>query len=69
MKNNLVFVGGGSGGHVMPAITLIKKLKEDDSFLISYIGGRSGIERELISKLSIPYFPIYTGKLRRYLSL
>jgi UDP-N-acetylglucosamine--N-acetylmuramyl-(pentapeptide) pyrophosphoryl-undecaprenol N-acetylglucosamine transferase len=68
-KNNIVFVGGGSGGHVMPAITLIKKLKEDDSFLISYIGGRSGIERELISKLSIPYFPIYTGKLRRYLSL
>lgn len=68
-SKNIVFVGGGSGGHVMPAITLIKKLKEDDSFLISYIGGRSGIERELITKLSIPYFPIYTGKLRRYLSL
>ncbi len=68
-KNNIVFVGGGSGGHVMPAITLIKKLKEDDSFSISYIGGRAGIERELISKLSIPYYPIFTGKLRRYLSL
>jgi UDP-N-acetylglucosamine--N-acetylmuramyl-(pentapeptide) pyrophosphoryl-undecaprenol N-acetylglucosamine transferase len=65
----IVFTGGGSGGHVMPAITLIKKLKENSNWDISYIGGRNGIERSLISEYDIPYKPVFTGKLRRYFSL
>ena len=64
----IVFTGGGSGGHVMPAVTLIKKLKENPKWEISYIGGRNGIERSLISEYEIPYHPIFTGKLRRYFS-
>ena len=66
---NIVFTGGGSGGHVMPAITLIKKLKCDSKWKISYIGGRNSIERSLISEYEVPYKPIFTGKLRRYFSL
>ncbi len=69
MKKIIIFVGGGSGGHVMPAITLINKLKEDKTISLYYIGGIKGIERELINKAGIYYFPISTGKLRRYLSL
>ncbi|WP_164848466.1 UDP-N-acetylglucosamine--N-acetylmuramyl-(pentapeptide) pyrophosphoryl-undecaprenol N-acetylglucosamine transferase [Halobacteriovorax sp. HLS] len=64
----IVFTGGGSGGHVMPAITLIKKLKESGNWDISYIGGKNGIERSLISEFDIPYKAIFTGKLRRYFS-
>ncbi len=69
MKKNIIFVGGGSGGHVMPALTLINKLKTNHSFTLYYIGGKKGIEREVIQKTGIPYLPISTGKLRRYLSL
>jgi UDP-N-acetylglucosamine--N-acetylmuramyl-(pentapeptide) pyrophosphoryl-undecaprenol N-acetylglucosamine transferase len=68
VKKNIIFVGGGSGGHVMPALTLITKLKTDQSFTLYYIGGKKGIEKEVIQKTGIPYFPISTGKLRRYLS-
>lgn len=64
----IVFTGGGSGGHVMPAITLIKKLKELGKWDISYIGGKNGIERSLIAEFDIPYKAISTGKLRRYFS-
>lgn len=65
----VIFTGGGSGGHVMPAITLIKELLEDESITISYIGGRDSIEKSLVSDFNIKYFPIFTGKLRRYFSV
>jgi len=66
---NIIFTGGGSGGHVMPAITLIKELIKENDLNISYIGGRDSIERNLISEFDIKYFPIFTGKLRRYISI
>ncbi|PIK14763.1 UDP-N-acetylglucosamine--N-acetylmuramyl-(pentapeptide) pyrophosphoryl-undecaprenol N-acetylglucosamine transferase [Halobacteriovorax sp. JY17] len=65
----IIFTGGGSGGHVMPAITLLKELINDENYSIYYIGGRNSIERNLISEFNIKYVPIFTGKLRRYLSL
>ena len=51
---------------MVPAITLINELKGKHE--IHYVGGRKGIERELISNLHIAYHPIFTGKLRRYFS-
>ncbi|MEI8347016.1 MAG: glycosyltransferase, partial [Pseudomonadota bacterium] len=66
-EKNIIFTGGGSGGHVMPAITLIQELKKDSSNHLFYIGGK-GIEKELIDPLKIPYRTISTGKLRRYFS-
>ncbi len=65
----VIFTGGGSGGHVMPAITLIKELKQYENLSLFYIGSRKGIERSLLPVLVDRYHPIYTGKLRRYLSL
>ena len=69
-KKVIVFTGGGSGGHVIPAITLIKNLRSDfPSVSIRYIGGINGIESQLIRNVGVPYKAIYTGKLRRYFSV
>lgn len=65
---NIIFTGGGSGGHVIPGATLIKKLKTNPQNRLFYIGDRNGIEHEIISTLDIPFYSIKTGKLRRYLS-
>ncbi len=64
----IVFTGGGSGGHTMPAVAVAKRLK--DRFEIYYIGSRSGIESEIVKRElpTIPYKKIATGKLRRYFS-
>ena len=62
----IVFTGGGSGGHVVPALTLIKRLC--GSYNIVYIGSIRGIERRLVDGIGLEYRPIPTGKLRRYLS-
>lgn len=68
-KKVIIFTGGGSGGHVIPGITLIKDIqKKYPDYAIKYIGGRKGIEKKLIKEIKIPYISIFTGKLRRYFS-
>ena len=64
----IILTGGGTAGHVIPNIALMPKLKAL-GYEIYYIGSKKGMERELIEKENIPYFPISSGKLRRYLSI
>ena len=61
----IVLTGGGTAGHVTPNIALLPILKER-GYEIHYIGSKDGIEKKLIEALSIPYYPISSGKLRRY---
>jgi UDP-N-acetylglucosamine--N-acetylmuramyl-(pentapeptide) pyrophosphoryl-undecaprenol N-acetylglucosamine transferase len=63
----IVLTGGGTAGHVMPNLALLPKLREQE-WEILYIGSVDGIERELIEEQQIPYYPVATGKFRRYFS-
>ncbi len=64
-----IFCGGGSGGHVMPALTLYKHLEKNmvEADFVA-IGSEQGIERDIFEKQGLRYYPISTGKLRRYFS-
>lgn len=64
----IVLTGGGTAGHVTPNLALIPSLKKN-GWDIQYIGSYNGIEKELVQKENIPYHPIASGKLRRYLSV
>jgi UDP-N-acetylglucosamine--N-acetylmuramyl-(pentapeptide) pyrophosphoryl-undecaprenol N-acetylglucosamine transferase len=66
-KKNIIFTGGGSGGHVIPALTLCKQCMKHD-VNIFYIGSHEGVEKKIIKKEGITYKAISTGKLRRYFS-
>lgn len=68
MIKTIFFTGGGSGGHVMPALTLVRQIQSRGNFDIHYIGGYQSIERDLVKDYQLVYHPIHTGKLRRYLS-
>jgi len=57
--------GGGSAGHVTPNLALVPKLKML-GYEIEYIGTKEGIERKIIEGEHIKYYPISSGKLRRY---
>ena len=63
----IVLTGGGTAGHVTPNLALIPALKSR-GFAIEYIGAHTGMERELVTAVAIPYHGISAGKLRRYLS-
>lgn len=64
-QKHIVFTGGGTLGHVMPNLPLIKAYREK-GWKVSYIGSKKGEERAKVESLGIPYYPIRTGKLRRY---
>jgi len=70
MKKDLkiVLTGGGTAGHIMPILYLAKLLKKNKNNKIYFIGEKQELAKELISKFEIPYYSIYAGKMRRYLS-
>jgi UDP-N-acetylglucosamine--N-acetylmuramyl-(pentapeptide) pyrophosphoryl-undecaprenol N-acetylglucosamine transferase len=70
----IIVTGGGTGGHVSPAVAVITRLRERSTaegwpLELLFIGSVAGIERRTMAGLDVPYVPIRTGKLRRYLSL
>jgi len=63
----IVCAGGGTGGHTLPVLAVIKALERKESNVkIIFIGSRFGIESRLVPKLGIKYYGISTGKFRRY---
>ncbi|GMX66602.1 undecaprenyldiphospho-muramoylpentapeptide beta-N-acetylglucosaminyltransferase [Paenibacillus elgii] len=64
----IVFTGGGSAGHVTPNIALMNKLQQL-GWEVCYIGSATGIEKDIIEREGVPYYPISSGKLRRYFDL
>jgi len=69
MAECIVFTGGGTAGHVFPALAVLDELAPRWSGRVVWIGSSSGMEREILRRRAIPYYAIPTGKLRRYFSL
>lgn len=68
-EKRILFTGGGTAGHVIVNLALIPYFQKA-GWAIDYIGSKAGIERKLIEEIEgVTYYPIATGKLRRYLSL
>ena len=68
MPRRAVVTGGGSAGHVVPALPVIEALLAD-GWEVSYIGSPTGLEERLVAPLGIAYDSVRSGKLRRYFSL
>ncbi len=69
MKDDIVFTGGGTAGHVFPGIAVIQALKRlSEDISIIWIGSTTGMERGLIVSYDIRFYGIPAGKLRRYFS-
>jgi UDP-N-acetylglucosamine--N-acetylmuramyl-(pentapeptide) pyrophosphoryl-undecaprenol N-acetylglucosamine transferase len=69
MADCIVFTGGGTAGHVFPALAVLDALSEHHRSRVVWIGSSSGMEREILNRRGIPYYGIPSGKLRRYFSL
>ena len=66
----LAITGGGTGGHVLPALAVMDELRRRGALAdLIWIGSRDGVERQAAEKAGIRFVSIPTGKLRRYLSL
>ncbi len=64
-----MLVGGGSGGHIVPNLAIVTELLSNHKKLeVFYIGSRLPLDRELVEQAKLPFYPIFTGKFRRYFS-
>lgn len=70
LKQTIILTGGGTAGHVSLNEAIIPSLQQQ-GYEVHYIGSHDGIEKELITTNfpHIPYYPIASGKLRRYFSM
>jgi UDP-N-acetylglucosamine--N-acetylmuramyl-(pentapeptide) pyrophosphoryl-undecaprenol N-acetylglucosamine transferase len=67
---NIVVSGGGTGGHIYPALALIREIKKetkDAKFL--YIGTEKGLESKLVTMENIPFKSIHITGFKRKVSL
>ncbi len=66
----ILFTGGGTGGHVNPALAIAETVKKHDPKAeIAFVGTPKGIENKLVSKAGYPIHHINIQGLRRSLSL
>ena len=64
----VVFTGGGTAGHVLPAVPVMRALRQRGVEVV-FIGGADGLESRYLEGLEdVRYFGIASGKLRRYWS-
>lgn len=72
----MLVTGGGTGGHVSPALAVIQMLRviasESGGAAFSpvflYVGSAAGVEKRLAAEQNILFVGVQTGKLRRYAS-
>ncbi|GGN96491.1 undecaprenyldiphospho-muramoylpentapeptide beta-N-acetylglucosaminyltransferase [Saccharibacillus kuerlensis] len=65
----VVLTGGGTGGHIYPALAIAEQLKADrpdTEFL--YIGGKRGLENSIVPETQIPFETLDITGFRRSLS-
>ena len=51
----VIMTGGGTGGHIYPAIAIARKIQElDPNAEILFVGTRRGLEKDLVPKNGYP---------------
>lgn len=74
MNIKLLITGGGTGGHVSPALATIQAVqaraaKADWTPVFRYVGSKQGVEQGLAEAAGIPFVGVASGKLRRAASV
>ena len=71
----VVFTGGGTGGHIFPIVAIIREMREiyerEDLrlFYLGPAGPKDDYALTLLSQENVTIKKIWAGKLRRYFSL
>lgn len=66
----LMISGGGTGGHIYPALALIKRLQERHLLdEVMYVGTEKGLEARIVRQAGIPFETVEVQGFRRKLTL
>ena len=65
----VLMTGGGTGGHVNPALAIADTIRKNDpDAVIAYVGTKKGIENKLVPKAGYPLYYVEVQGLRRSFS-
>lgn len=65
----IIVSGGGTGGHIYPAITIIRTLqKKIDNLEVLYVGTSAGLEADIVPKEGLPFATVDLQGFKRSLS-
>ena len=65
----VLITGGGTGGHVNPALAIANTIKQNDpDSVIAYVGTKRGIENKLVPKAGYPMYYVDVKGIKRSLS-
>ncbi|MGV3489292.1 MAG: undecaprenyldiphospho-muramoylpentapeptide beta-N-acetylglucosaminyltransferase [Tuberibacillus sp.] len=67
---NIMISGGGTGGHIYPALALIHEIqKQRPNAAFLYVGARNGLEQKLVLRDNIPFTSLVITGFKRKISL
>lgn len=65
----ILLVWGWTWGHIMPLLAIYNSFKNNREFEFFWIGESASLEEKISRENNIDFYPIKSGKLRRYFSL
>src|SRR5699024_5537371 len=66
----VLMTGGGTGGHIYPALALIDYIKQvDPSCEFMYVGAKRGLESKILPETGLSYELLTVQGLKRSLSM
>src|SRR5215469_2179906 len=64
----VIVSGGGTGGHIYPALAVAAQLKTQCQAEILFLGSDDGLEQQLVPAAGLRLATVKAGKVRRYIS-
>jgi UDP-N-acetylglucosamine--N-acetylmuramyl-(pentapeptide) pyrophosphoryl-undecaprenol N-acetylglucosamine transferase len=61
----VIIAGGGTGGHVIPALAIARELQSEFNAEVTFVGTSRGIENRLVPQAGFPLKLIEVGQLNR----
>lgn len=62
----VIFTGGGTGGHIYPALAIAERIREEmPTAALLYVGCHDGLEADIVGKTDIPFEAIHAKGLPR----
>jgi len=70
MKKKVIISGGGTGGHIFPAVSIGAEIRrrEPDADLL-FVGARGGMEMEVVPRYDFPIEGVWISGIQRQLTL
>lgn len=65
----VIISGGGTGGHIYPALTIARAIKEIEPSDILFVGTKQGLEADIVPKEGFPFATVDASGIERRLTM